>query len=90
MKGTLVNMRCKICTNINLKFPIVATVGLHKAIKLLDEDATSVEASASFSVCGHTSNTSGKLKFSTSLFTDHIVICMVYLQSIIQYVLQFV
>ena len=69
-------MRCKICTN-NLKFPIVATVGLHKAIKLLDEDAASVEAPASFSVCDHTSDTSGKLKFSTSLFTDYIIICMV-------------
>ena len=57
-------MRCKICTN-NLKFPIAATVGLHKAIKLLDEDATSVEAPASFSVCGHMSDISGKLKFST-------------------------
>ena len=77
-------MRCKICTN-NLKFPIAATVGLHKAIKLLDEDATSVEAPASFSVCGHTSDTSGTLKFSTSLFTDYIVICMVYLQSITIY-----
>ena len=60
-------MRCKICTN-NLKFSIAATVGLHKAIKLLDEDATSVEASASFSVCSHTSDTSSKLKFSTSIF----------------------
>ena len=70
-------MRCKICTN-NLKFPIAATVGLHKAIKLLDEDAASVEAPATFSVCGHTSSdTSGKLKFSTSLFTDYTVICMV-------------
>ena len=69
-------MRCKICTN-NVKFPIAATVRLHKAIKLLHEDSTSVEASASFSVCGHTSDTSGKLKFSTSLFTDYIVICMV-------------
>ena len=49
-------MWCKICTN-NLKFPIAATVGLHKAIKLLDEDATSVEAPASISVCGHTSDT---------------------------------
>ena len=45
-------MQCKICTN-NLKFRIVATVGLYKAIKLLDEDATSVEAPASFSVCDH-------------------------------------
>ena len=72
-------MRYKICTN-NLKFPIVVIVGLHKAIKLLiglDEDATSVEAPASFSVCGHTSDTSGKLKSSTSLFTDYIIICMV-------------
>ena len=55
-------MRCKICTN-NLKFSIVATVGLHKAIILLDEDATSVEAPASFSVCDsvrdHTSDISG-------------------------------
>ena len=69
-------MRCKICTN-NLKFPIAATVELHKAIKLLDEDAASVEAPISISVCGHTSDTSSKLKFSTSLFTDYIVICMV-------------
>ena len=69
-------MRCKICTN-NLIFPIVATVGLHKAIKLLDEDVISVEAPASFSVCGHMSDTSGKLKFCTSLFTDYIIICMV-------------
>ena len=50
----LANMRCKICTS-NLKFPIVATVWLYKAIKLLDKDATSVEAPASFSVCDHTS-----------------------------------
>ena len=69
-------MQCKIRRN-NHKFPIAATVRLHKAIKLLDEDATSVEAPASFSVCGHMSDTSGKLKFSTSLFTDYIVICMV-------------
>ena len=69
-------MRCKIFTDI-LKFPIVAIYRLHKAIKLLDEDATSVEAPASFSVCGHTSDTSSILKFSTSLFTDYIVICMV-------------
>ena len=60
-------MQCIICTN-NLKFPIAATVRLHKAIKLLDEDATSVEAPAGFSFCGHMSDTSSKLKFSTSLY----------------------
>ena len=68
-------MRCKICTN-NLNFPY-CSYRLHKAIKLLDEDVTSVEAPASFSVCGHTSDTSGILKFSASLFTDYIIICMV-------------
>ena len=45
-------MRCKIRTN-SLKFPIAATVGLHKTIKLLDEDATSVEAPANFSIWSH-------------------------------------
>ena len=63
-------MRRKICT-IDLKFPIAASYRLHKAIKLLDEDAISVEAPASFSVCGHTSDTSSILKFSTSFFTDY-------------------
>ena len=60
-------MRFKIFTN-NL---IAATVGLHKAIKLLDEDATSVEAPASLSVCGHMSDTSGKLKFSISAWCNY-------------------
>ena len=50
---------------------------LHKGIKLLDKDATSVEAPASFSVCGHVSNTFGILKISTSQFMDYIVIYIV-------------
>ena len=41
---------------------------LHKAIKLLDEYATSVDTTACYSGCDHTSDTSGTLKFSTSLF----------------------
>ena len=57
-------------------------------MKLLDEDATSVEAPASFSVYGHTSDTSSILKFPTSLFTNYIVICMVCLQSITIYILK--
>ena len=41
---------------------------LYKPIKLLDEDAISVEELSNYLVCSHGSNTSGILKFSTSLY----------------------
>ena len=52
--------------NLVIYYNIVVTARLNKAIKLLDEDATSVEASTSFSVCGHmsTSDTSDHLYFT--------------------------